>query len=76
MQNLWKSQNKSQNVELLRRMPINPEARDAEGGGWQVQIQPQQKRGPKQLSETLSLNKIQNRAGDGAQWPSTTEFNP
>ena len=32
--------------------------------------------GAKQLSETLSLNKIQNRAGDMAQWSSAPEFNP
>ncbi len=32
--------------------------------------------GTKQFSEILSLNKIQNRAGDVAQWFSAPEFNP
>ena len=57
-------------------MPVIPVAREAEAGGSQVQSQPQQKRGAEQLSETLSLNKIQNRAGDVAQWSSAPEFNP
>ncbi len=51
-------------------------AREAEAGRSLVQSQPQQKQGAKQLSDTLSLNKIQNRAGDAAQWLSASEFNP
>ncbi|MFY0304424.1 hypothetical protein V4Y02_23515, partial [Escherichia coli] len=38
------------------------------------QSQPQQWQGAKQLSETLSLNKIQNQAEDVAQWLSAPEF--
>ena len=49
-------------------MPVIPAAQGAKAGGSQVQSQPQRKQGPEQLSETLSLNKIQNRAGDVAQW--------
>ncbi len=48
----------------------------AEAGGSQVQSQHQQKQGTKQLRETLSVNKIQHRAGDGAQWSNAPEFNP
>ena len=48
--------------------PSVPVAWEAETGEWRVQSQPLQKRGTKQLSETLSLNTIQNRAGDVAQW--------
>ncbi|KAG3260536.1 hypothetical protein H1C71_015504 [Ictidomys tridecemlineatus] len=51
-------------------------SREAEAGGSRVQSQLQQKQGTKQLSETLSLNKIQNKPGDVAQWPSAPEFNP
>ncbi len=56
-------------------MPINPAAPEAEEGGSRVQSQPQLKQGPKQLNETLSLNKIQNRAGNMTQWLSVPEFN-
>ncbi len=50
----------------------NPVVQEAEAGGSRVQSQPQQQRGPEPLSQTLSLNKIQNRA----QWLSAPEFNP
>ena len=51
-------------------------AREAEAGGSHVQSWPQQEQSAnKQLSETLSLNKIQNRAEDVAQWSSAPEFN-
>ena len=56
--------------------PVIPVTQEAETGGFWVQSQPQQKRGAKQFSETLSLNKIQNRAGIVAQWLSGPEFNP
>ncbi len=49
------------------RTPVIPEAWKAEAGGSRIQSQPQQKLGPKQLSDTLSLNKTQNWAGDVAQ---------
>lgn len=38
-------------------MPIIPEAQKAEAGGLQVLGQPQQLKGRKELSETLSQNK-------------------
>ena len=57
-------------------MPVIPAAGKAETGESQVQSQPQQKQSAKQLSETLSLNKIQNRARDVAQWLSATDFYP
>ena len=51
-------------------------AQEAEAEGFWVQSQAQKTWGTKQLSETLSLNKIQNRAGDVAHWSSAPEFNP
>ncbi len=57
------------------RTPVIAVAWEAEAGGSKVQSQPQQKRGPKPLGETLSLNKMQNRAGDVVQWLSAPEFN-
>ena len=56
--------------------PVIPVAREAEAGRSQVQSQAQQKQGTKQLSETRSLSKIQDRAGDVAQWLNVPEFNP
>ena len=50
--------------------PVIPGAQESETEGSQVQSQPQQ------LSETLSLNKIQKGAGDVAQWLSAPGFNP
>ncbi len=47
-------------------MPVIPTVWETETGGLQVQSQTQQKQGTKQLSEALSLNKIQNKAGDVA----------
>ncbi len=57
-------------------MPVIPVAREADARGSQVLGQPQQKQGTKQLSETPSVHKIQNGAGDVAQWSSAPEFNP
>ena len=57
-------------------MLVIPAAQEAEAGGSRVQSQPQQQQGTSQLSETLSLNKAQNRAGDAAQWSSAPEFSP
>ena len=45
----------------------NLAAQEAEAGGSQVQSQPQQQPGAKQLSETLSLNKIQNKTRNVVQ---------
>ena len=51
-------------------------AQEAEARELQVQSQSQQKRGAKQLSEALSLNKIQNMTGDVAQWLSALSSIP
>ena len=47
-------------------MLVIPMAQEAEAGGSPVLRQPQYKLGTKQLSEALSLNKIQNWIGDVA----------
>ncbi len=44
-------------------MSVISVAQEAETGESQVQSQPHQGQGTQQLSETLSLNKIQNQAG-------------
>ncbi len=49
-------------------MPVIAASREAEAGGWRIESQLQQKQGAKQLNETLSLSRIQNRAGHVAWW--------
>ena len=56
--------------------PVILVTQEAEAGGFQVQGQPQQQQDTKQCNETLSLNKIQNRTGDVAQWLSSPGSNP
>ena len=56
--------------------PVIPVVCKAEAGGLPDQSQLQQWQGTKQLNETLSLNKIQNRTGNVVQWLSAPELNP
>ncbi len=67
---------KSERNQAQWHMPVISAALEAEAGGSRVQIQSQQWRGAEQLSETLCLNKVQNKAGHVAQWLSAPEFNP
>ena len=72
---LFRFKNKKLSVcRAWLRTPVIPAAQKAETGESRVQSQPQQL--SEALSETLSLNKIQKRAGDVAQWSSAPEFNP
>uniref|UniRef100_A0A8C9PWJ1 Uncharacterized protein n=1 Tax=Spermophilus dauricus TaxID=99837 RepID=A0A8C9PWJ1_SPEDA len=73
----WKGGRKNTN-ELHKTIPrfYYRVTLEAEPGGLQIQSQSQELGDTKQLSETLSLNKIQNRARDVAQWLSVPEFNP